>query len=110
MAEVNGITPLVSDNKKSIKFEKQRQSWEKIRKRGKLSFILYRGVLGWGGFMFLVMTTFQVFVNHRSLSWSFMLVSALVWPLAGYVCGLCVWSWSERRLHGDEEPTSINGK
>jgi len=100
MADVNGVTPLVNDDKKSTKFEKQRQSWEKIRKRGQLSFILYRGVLGWGGLMFLVMTATKVFVDHRRLSWFSMLVSALVWALAGYCWGLCVWSWTERRFQG----------
>src|ERR1035437_5315054 len=107
MAKVDGVTPFVNDGKKSAKFEKQRQSWEKTRKLGKLSFIIYRGVLGWGGFMFLWMTIFEVFVIHRSLSWLFMLVSALIWPLAGYGWGLWEWRWLERRFQGDERPISI---
>jgi hypothetical protein len=89
------------------KFEKQRQAWEKIRERGKLHFVLTRGSLGWGGFMFIFMTCMSFFVDHKKPD-LFLPISALFWLLAGYPFGLWLWRWCEERYHSPtNKPPSI---
>jgi hypothetical protein len=49
--------------------ERQRLNWEKKRRNGKLFFVLFRGILRWGGFMFLLTTLSNVYLLHKELQW-----------------------------------------
>lgn len=84
------------------KFEKHRQAWERLRRRGKLSFVLYKGVLLWGGFMFILTTCANVFIWHDHLDRLpvFLVIDALVWCLFGSIWALWVWHRCERRFGG----------
>jgi hypothetical protein len=92
---------------KSEKFEIQRQSWEKKRQRGKQSFAIRYGVLGWGGFMFIVTNCTNVFIHHQKLDW-FLPINAAFWVLAGYFWGLWMWRRFDEKFHGPaNQPPSI---
>ena len=95
---------------KSEMTEKQRQLWEKTRTRGKAHFVLTRGVLGWGGFMFIFMTCMHIFDSQGKIDWPFVIISLLIWPLGGYGFGLWMWRWAESRFHSADEPNSTIGK
>ena len=84
----------------TAKMAKKRQAWEMIRRQGKRSFILRRGVLRWGGFMFLLTTCTDIFVRHFPPHLRLMAVGLIVWPLAGYAWGSAMWMMNERFFFG----------
>jgi len=93
---------------KAEKLEKQRKSWEKTRKQGRQSFALLHGALGWGGLMILFMSCGTLLLDHKRLDWAYVLISVLIWPLAGYFWGLWMWRWCEKHFHGPtNKPPSI---
>jgi hypothetical protein len=108
MAETSDELKELRAGRKATRFEKRRQAWENTRQRGRKSFILRRGVLGWGGFMFIFMTCMSIFIDHRKIDWHYVIISLIIWPLAGYGYGLSMWCWAEERFHGsDTKPPSI---
>jgi hypothetical protein len=80
------------------RFDRQRQAWEKIRQRGKRSFILRRWVLLWGGFMFVVTNCLSYFRHETWKSPVFYLGEALIWCAGGYIGGLWCWHLLEKRF------------
>jgi hypothetical protein len=88
------------------KFEKHLQAWERLRKRGKLSFVLYKGVLLWGGLMFILTTCANVFARHDQLGRLpvFLVIDALVWCFFGSIWALWVWHRCEKRFGGPTIP------
>jgi hypothetical protein len=82
-------------------FNRQRKAWEKKRRHGKRAFILYRGVLRWGGIMFLLTTFTNVFGRHMKLDWLSEVSLLIACPFAGYVWARCIWHVNERRFQGD---------
>ena len=86
--------------------EKSRQRWQKRKARGKKSFVLRVGVLGCGGLMFIAMTADDLIrkprLNHQTIYYvATVAVNLLIWPLAGYFFGNCMWSIYETYF-GDE--------
>jgi len=81
---------------KSERFEKRRQAWEKIRERGKLRFILYRGVLGFGVLMIIGSACIDRFIDHKILA--FHPISSLFLILMGWLIGQIGWDDAERRF------------
>jgi hypothetical protein len=79
--------------------EKQRLKWEKKRKNGKQSFMIYHGVLKWGGTMF-VLTNIGILARHQKLHWLYVASLLIACPLAGYVWARCTWSIHEDRFYG----------
>ena len=86
---------------KSKVHNRQRKKWEKLRSHGKRSFILYRGVLRWGGIMFLLTMFTNVFGRHMELNWQIVVSSLVACPFAGYLWARCIWHVNERRFQGD---------
>ena len=84
----------------TAKLLKKRQAWEKTRLHGKRSYILRRGVLRWGGFMFLLTTCTDIFVRHFPPHWRLMVVGLIVWPLTGYAWGMAMWIMNKRFFFG----------
>ena len=81
----------------------QLKSWEKIRLKGKRHFILYRGVLGWGLYMFFVMTLYNhlsavdfEFSALDSISLSIVVINFTICMLGGFFYGWWTWSLSEK--------------
>jgi hypothetical protein len=79
-------------------FEAQQAKWLKARAHGKRNFVLLRGVLGWGGFMFLFMAAFSYIFNRAFFDLRLLLiVEAVVWPIGGYFYGLWLWNLMESK-------------
>jgi hypothetical protein len=90
-------------NADPFRFEKQRDLWLKMRTKGRRKFILYNGVLGWGGFMFLAMNLIEIGFHHQAIDW-FLPFSALIWLVGGYSWGKYMWDHFE----GKYGPTSAH--
>ncbi len=91
---------------KSAVHERQRQKWEKKRKNGKQSFLFYRGVLRWGGIMFILTTVTNVLARHQTLEWHSTVSVLIASPIAGYVWARCMWSINEYRFYGAEKQSA----
>jgi hypothetical protein len=85
---------------KSAVHDRQRKVWEKKRRRGKQSFIVYRGVLKWGGIMFVLTTITNVFAHHGKPDWIFEISSLIACPFAGYLWARSMWHVNENRFQG----------
>lgn len=77
---------------------RQRQKWEKKRRHGRRSFLLYRGILRWGGIMFILTTITNHFALHQKLGWLSELSLLAGCLLAGYIWGFFTWGINERRF------------
>ena len=80
-------------------------SREQTRQAGRKRYVWWTGVLGWGGLMFLVVTSF-IYVQQYGATWPsaenllgfliFVLANAAVWMVGGYWFGSTMWSTMER--------------
>ena len=98
------------DRIRAALLDRRRKKWELRRSRGRRSFILRRGVLKWGGTMFVFALCGDVFGRHQPLGWlrDVSLLTASL--LAGYVWGFFSWFLYERHFGFavDEELTRKN--
>lgn len=72
--------------------------WPAVRERGAARFILLRGLLLWGGALFVVMSAFSAFklgLDHPRLPLMIAIV-ALLCAVGGLVWGALTWSINER--------------
>jgi hypothetical protein len=83
------------DSFKSAVHNRQVKAWEKKRRLGKRSFILYRGVLRWGGIMFVLTMFTNVYGRHMKMNWLPVVSSLIACPFAGYLWARCVWYLNE---------------
>ncbi|MEO6264554.1 MAG: hypothetical protein ABIO58_06320 [Luteimonas sp.] len=85
--------------------------WPAIRARGRLRFVLVRGLLLWGGLMTVAVYAMLLFSEHAhgvQLHGIWLLVPALCLP-AGALWGLLAWHWNEvifRKLGFDKSNPS----
>ncbi|MGA2085655.1 MAG: hypothetical protein ABSG60_09075 [Terracidiphilus sp.] len=99
------------DRFKSAVRNRQRLKWEKQRKHGKRSFIVYRGVLKWGGTMFILTTITSFVLRRDTLNWLLVVSTLIACPLAGYIWARCTWFVNENRFYGvTKRPLSIMRK
>jgi hypothetical protein len=80
--------------------EKAKQSWQKTKARGKKSYVLRVGVLGWGGLMVVAMTAQDLIrsprLQHQTLYYvGEIAINLLIWPVAGYFWGKRMWDFYE---------------
>ena len=80
----------------------QRAHWEKMRSGGKVRYVIYQGVLGWGLFMAIAMTVYAL-VARTAEPWLSIAANFVVYPLAGGLWGLWMWSSSERYYRQESE-------
>jgi len=107
MTELNHGMQVLKIDKKSARFEKRRQAWEKVRKQGKLRFILFRGVIGYGALMIIVLACCDKFIDHKVLAVHPIRSSFLI--LMGWFIGLIGWDTGEKRFHDPgKQQRSIN--
>jgi hypothetical protein len=74
---------------------RQRFSWAVTRQKGRLHFVLVRGVLGWGSAMFVGMSLMPVLMHRHEPTWSYLVRQVCVWAIGGACFGFATWSWSE---------------
>ena len=86
-----------------------RDRWPAIRARGFIRFLLLKGLLVWGGFMFLfltALTTFQLGTDHPHLP-LVIGMAALLCAIGGMFWAAVTW-WSNERifrsLNNDQHP------
>jgi hypothetical protein len=94
--------------------DRAKQRWEKTKARGKNSFVLRTGVLGWGGFMFIAITGQDLIrkrhSHHAAIYYVLTVaVNLLIWPIAGYFFGKRMWGFYETYF-GDENPPATTGE
>jgi hypothetical protein len=80
--------------------EKAKQGWQRTKARGKKSFVLRVGVLGWGGLMFIAMTVPDLIrkprFQHQTIYYvGEIVINLLIWPIAGYFFGKSMWGFYE---------------
>ena len=77
--------------------EKRIRLWQANRESGRTRWVLTQGVMGWGTTMFLVMTALSLFDGTADVHLrTRLIVGMIIWPIAGLVWGMLVWSWTER--------------
>ena len=81
----------------------QRERWQRWRTRGKKSFVLRVGVLGWGGFMLVVITPSDLHRDaaspHGVIYYALdIAVNLVIWPVAGYFGGLAMWRVFQKKF------------
>jgi hypothetical protein len=69
----------------------QRKWRRDFRSWGERRFILWFGVVGFGGWMFVAMTAFD-FIYHHRIDYVFLALNLVLWPIAGYRFGQSMWS------------------
>jgi hypothetical protein len=84
----------------TAKMAKKRQAWEKTRQKGKSAYLFRRGMLRWGGSMFLFSTFMDILARRHRLDWPLLATGLVVWPLAGYAWAQAMWMMHERFLFG----------
>jgi hypothetical protein len=83
---------------------RQRERWQQQRAKGKKHFVIYRGILGWGGIMFVSMSALDYYslfgwtLTFDSAYASKLVLNLILWPVAGLVWGIWVWESLERRM------------
>ncbi|MCC5806903.1 MAG: hypothetical protein JJU00_11305 [Opitutales bacterium] len=104
---------ILSMNPRKLKAQNR---WRATRKKGKTKFILLTGVLSWGFPMFILMTFFIHRRQNDVLSPAGILISAIIWLLAGALFGWVMWTVSEKSyqkhlaaLRSNETPESDSG-
>jgi len=88
------------DSFKSAVRNRQRKKWEKLRRRGKRSFIVRRGMLRWGGIMAFLTVFTHLCTCKGKADWWFVLSAIIAGPCAGYVWAWGIWHVNEWRFHG----------
>jgi hypothetical protein len=70
------------------------EAWQRIRAKGRTHFIVTRGVLFFGGIMFVSMTAHNLIANKQESAIEhilYALMSLVIWPAAGYSWGVVMW-------------------
>jgi hypothetical protein len=72
--------------------------WARIRARGPRHFVLVRGVLVWGGLMFLVMGLgfTGLVLGPQAYTPKLVAINAWLWLAAGLLFGVTTWRINER--------------
>jgi hypothetical protein len=84
------------------------EKWEKTRSRGMLHFVLFRGVLAWGGCM-----SIYNLVNHylnNQISFKKVSLSTLITLFGGLIWGVFVWFWIEWKYKKEHRRIQDSGK
>jgi hypothetical protein len=93
--------------------EAARQRWQKTRARGKRSFALRWGAMGFGGLMFTSMIVMHSLIKSpfsrgmTDFDYGYIVIN-LLWPLAGYRWGVSMWRFYEEYFsdRNAQPPTS----
>ena len=78
----------------------ERIKLEETIKHGKWNFILIKGVLYFGGIMFLFMTLFDKFILGYEIDNSTIYFNMVIWGIGGLIFGLWCWSAMKKKYKG----------
>ena len=77
--------------------KRRAQVWELLRADGRFSFVLSRGVIGFGTATFMLSTALSCWVNDSgSISTASVHKDLITWPVAGIGFGLWMWYRNEK--------------
>jgi hypothetical protein len=89
--------------------EWHRHKWEKMHKRGAAFFVLLIGVPVFGALPFILITCWDVLVQHEQMDALFFAFYALFWLLDGLFWGAVTWHVSEKRyMRAKKQEDSVN--
>lgn len=71
---------------------------EELIEGGKWNFVLVRGVLMFGGFMFIAVLLFDRFVGGYGLGDISLSFNVVIWAFAGLLWGLYMWKFMNDKL------------
>jgi hypothetical protein len=77
--------------------EKQMQQWKTLRKQGKITFIIKKGLIQWGVLTALLFSVLMHFVQPEYPIWLRPLISLIIFPFGGIFYGLWVWAIGEKK-------------
>jgi hypothetical protein len=90
---------IVNKNDPAFK-EQQRQAWRRMSQNGKASFVLKRGLLFFGGVMFLVFAGLNAIALYATGHMEFLpillMFNAILWSICGLAWGFWVWNKGEK--------------
>lgn len=72
-------------------------AWGKLRRQGPWRFILFRGILTYGGILFLSIAVVPAFMGTRTTDLGYWLTHGLTFSFAGALFGGYVWYSSEKQ-------------
>ena len=85
--------------------EKQHQRWSRIRKQGMARYVLFQGVIFWGGIMTVVWSLYLIVSNWVFFGIRYamdpqhllriVVPAVILYPLLGLVWGIWTWNASE---------------
>lgn len=71
--------------------------WVITRQKGKWNYIIKKGVLGWGVFMYFFMTILPVLRKGSEQTLFYFIWQALLWAVGGGLFGFIIWYFSEKQ-------------
>lgn len=80
----------------------QREQWKKIRAKGKMRFILLRGVLSWGLPTGVIYSLF----THSSENMMAIVQTTIIFLITGVFLGLFYWMYMEKKYQNINNHTN----
>jgi hypothetical protein len=74
------------------------EAWSKVRDKGIWRFVFIKGLLGYGGLMFVFTALLSPYIRHSTemLSPDRLAMNAAIWAVAGLAWGAITWHVCER--------------
>jgi hypothetical protein len=77
--------------------EKQAARWEKVRGKGKKTYVIWRGALVWGILAVIVLTLIE-FLTQGTYDLNWMIIRFFVFALVGFLVNITLWEKKERKF------------
>lgn len=90
--------------------DKHFEAWKKLREKGRIRFVLARGVLGWGLPMFLIMIFAFNGSKEGVISPVSIAIHAVIWTIGGMIFGFTMWYLSEKKYIKEVERRKQHNK
>ena len=75
----------------------QKEKLKELIAMGKWNYVLTKGVLYWGGIMFLVFTMFS-YLFYPDVWKELIIFNIVLWGIGGFLFGLLTWSSINKKL------------
>jgi hypothetical protein len=77
------------------------RDWADVRKQGFWSFVIIKGVIVWGGFLFIFVNLFLYLTsttNETTYTGHWLVTQLAIWGVTGFLWGTVVWRTNEVKL------------